>query len=167
MPPKLLIANRGAVAVRVARTCARMGVATVAVFAGDDAESTHVTACDEAVELGGASKAETYLSIPAILAAARKTNATMIHPGYGFLSENAAFAEACAAAGITFVGPTPANMADFGLKHRARELAKSVGVPILEGTPLLPTIDDAVAAAATIGYPVPVSYTHLTLPTIA
>jgi urea carboxylase len=124
---KVLIANRGAIACRIIRTLRRMGVASVAVFSDADAGSAHVREADEAVRIGPAPAGESYLNIEAVLAAARATGAQAIHPGYGFLSENTAFAEACEAAGITFIGPTPDNIRAFGLKHTARELARAHG----------------------------------------
>ena len=151
---KVLIANRGAIACRIMRTLNHMGVAPVCVYTTADADSRHVLEAPEAVLIGTALAAESYLDVGKILAAARETGATAIHPGYGFLSENAAFAEACAAAGIEFIGPTPQQLRDFGLKHTARALAATCGVPLLPGTGLLADAESAVMAAATIGYPV-------------
>jgi urea carboxylase len=144
---KVLIANRGAIACRIIRTLRKMGVGSVAVYAQPDRHSLHVRQADEAVAIPN------YLDIPALLQAAANTGAEAIHPGYGFLSENAAFAEACAAAGIAFIGPTPAQMRDFGLKHTARRIAAENQMPLLPGTELLASLDDAVTAARTIGYP--------------
>ncbi|HEY3697012.1 urea carboxylase [Phenylobacterium sp.] len=151
---KVLIANRGAIACRIIRTLRRMGVGSVAVFSDADAGSLHVSQADEAVRIGPAPAAESYLDVDAILAAAKATGAQAIHPGYGFLSENAGFAERCAAAGIAFIGPTPENMRAFGLKHTARDLAKSYGVPLAPGTDLLADAQAALAAAEDIGFPV-------------
>jgi urea carboxylase len=151
---KVLIANRGAIACRIARTLRRLGIGSVAVFSDVDAGSLHVSAADEAVRIGPAPAAESYLSIEAILAAARATGAEAIHPGYGFLSENVAFASACEAAGIVFVGPTADNIRAFGLKHAARDLAKACGVPLAPGTDLLTDEDAALAAARAIGFPI-------------
>ena len=151
---KVLIANRGAIACRIIRTLKRMGVASVAVYSAADRHSLHVRAADEAVEIGPAAAAQSYLSVDALLEAAARTGAEAIHPGYGFLSENAAFAEACAARGIVFIGPTPEQMRAFGLKHTAREIAAANGVPLLPGTDLLASAADALDAAARIGYPV-------------
>ncbi len=134
---KVLIANRGEIACRILRTLRRMGVGRVAVYSDADRHAPHVTLADEAVRLGPAPAAQSYLDVDKILAAARATGAEAIHPGYGFLSENAAFAEACEAAGLAFIGPTPAQMRDFGLKHVARERARALGVPLLPGTELL------------------------------
>src|ERR1041384_3158339 len=140
---KLLIANRGEIAVRVIRTAKRMGLATVAVYSDADAPALHVAMADEAARIGPPPARESYLDADAILAAAKRTSAQAIHPGYGFLSENAAFAEACAAAGIVFIGPTPRQMRDFGLKHTARQLASENGLPMLPGTGLLASAADA------------------------
>src|SRR3954454_4975590 len=114
---KVLIANRGAIACRITRTLRRMGVGSVAVYSAADRHSLHVRRADEAVEIGPAAAAQSYLSVHALLRAARATGAQAIHPGYGFLSENADFAEACADAGVVFIGPTPDQMRRFGLKH--------------------------------------------------
>ncbi|WP_126172018.1 urea carboxylase [Altericroceibacterium xinjiangense] len=151
---KVLIANRGAIACRIIRTLRRMGVRSVAVFSDADAGSLHVAEADEAVRIGPAPAAESYLNVEAILAAARETGADAIHPGYGFLSENTSFANACAAAGIVFIGPTVENIRDFGLKHTARDLARDSGVPLAPGTDLLRNADEACDAAQEIGFPV-------------
>jgi len=150
----VLIANRGAIACRVIRTLRRMGIRSVAVYSEADRHSLHVAMADEAVCIGAAPARESYLNQAKLLEAARSTGAQAIHPGYGFLSENASFAEACAAAGIVFVGPTPAQMRDFGMKHTARELARSQGVPLLPGTGLLRDLAHAEGEAERIGYPV-------------
>ena len=151
---KILIANRGVIACRIVRTLRRMGIRSVAVFSAADAGSLHVGEADEAVPIGPAPAGASYLDSHAILCAARQCGATAIHPGYGFLSENAGFAERCAAAGIAFIGPTPANIRAFGLKHTARDLARAAAVPLMPGTDLLPNVDAAVAAAERIGFPV-------------
>ena len=151
---KVLIANRGAIACRIIRTLKRMGIASVAVYSEADAESMHVALADEAVCIGAAAPATSYLSMPQIIDAARKTGAQAIHPGYGFLSENPAFVEACEAAGLVFLGPTPAQMRLFGLKHTARALALDAGVPLCPGTGLLPDAEMALKEAERIGYPV-------------
>jgi urea carboxylase len=150
---KVLIANRGAIACRIIRTLRKMGVASVAVYSEADRHSLHVNQADEAVFIGPPPAAQSYLSIPALLEAARKTRAEAIHPGYGFLSENAGFAENCAAQGIVFIGPTPEQMRAFGLKHKAREIAADNGVPLLPGSGLLERVEAAVEAADGIGYP--------------
>jgi urea carboxylase len=151
---KILIANRGVIACRIARTLKSMGIASVAVYSDADRHSQHVAGADEAIHIGPAPASESYLRVDAILDAARKTGAQAIHPGYGFLSENADFAQACADAGLTFIGPTPAQMRAFGLKHTARELAAANDVPLLPGSGLLANAEQAVAEAARIGYPV-------------
>ncbi|ANI83749.1 urea carboxylase [Kosakonia oryzae] len=151
---KLLIANRGAIACRILRTLRAMQIGGVAVYSDADISSLHIREADEAISLGDGPAAGTYLVTDKIIAAARESGAQAIHPGYGFLSENAAFAEACEAAGIAFVGPTPAQLRVFGLKHTARALAKKQGVPMLEGTELLADVDEALRAAEIVGYPV-------------
>ena len=151
---KVLIANRGAIACRIIRTLRRMGVKSVAVYSEADRHSLHVRLADEAVEIGPAPAAQSYLRAEKILEAARATAAQAIHPGYGFLSENPGFAEDCAAAGIAFIGPSPEQMRAFGLKHTARELAERNKVPLLPGSGLLSDAGNAQAEAARIGYPV-------------
>jgi urea carboxylase len=151
---KVLVANRGEIAGRVLLTLRRMGIRSVAVYSEADAHAPHVRDADEAVLLGPAPAAESYLRGDRILAAAKNTGAEAIHPGYGFLSENAEFATACEAAGVRFIGPTPEQIRRFGLKHLAREIAVAEGVPLLPGTELLASIDAARTAAADIGYPV-------------
>jgi urea carboxylase len=150
----LLIANRGAIACRILRTLHQLDVRGVAVYSEADAASLHIQQADQAISLGDGPAASTYLVVDKILQAARDSGAQAIHPGYGFLSENAAFAEACEAAGIAFVGPTPEQLRVFGLKHTARALAKANGVPMLEGTELLESLDAALAAGEQVGYPV-------------
>jgi urea carboxylase len=156
---KVLIANRGAIACRIIRTLDRMGIASVAVYSDADGPGLHVRKATQAFALGGSQAAESYLRVDKILDAARATGAQAIHPGYGFLSENPGFAEACAAAGIVFIGPTPEQMRAFGLKHRARELAAAAGVPLSPGSGLLADPDAAKAAARAIGYPVMIKST--------
>ena len=151
---KVLIANRGAIACRVIRTLDKMGIASVAVYSDADRYSRHVRLAGEAVHIGPAPAAQSYLDIEAILAAAKATGAEAIHPGYGFLSENTAFAEACTAAGITFIGPEPSHVKAFALKHTARELAEKAGVPLAPGSGLVPTAEAALAEARRIGFPV-------------
>ncbi|MDP9085094.1 MAG: urea carboxylase, partial [Pseudomonadota bacterium] len=151
---KVLVANRGAIACRIIRTLKRLGVAAVAVYSEADRHSLHVMQADEAVALGAGPATETYLRQDKLLAAARAAGAQAIHPGYGFLSENAAFAQACAASGLVFIGPTPQQMRDFGLKHLARELAARNGLALLPGSGILASAEDARAAAARIGYSV-------------
>ncbi|KWS45048.1 urea carboxylase [Pseudomonas savastanoi] len=151
---KLLIANRGAIACRILRTLRTLQVKGVAVYSEADAASLHLMQADEAHSLGEGGAAGTYLAVDKILAIAKASGAKAIHPGYGFLSENAAFAQACEDAGIAFVGPTPEQLRVFGLKHTARALAGQHGVPMLEGTELLDSLESAIAAARDIGYPV-------------
>ncbi|PNF83819.1 urea carboxylase [Stutzerimonas decontaminans] len=151
---KLLIANRGAIACRILRTLRDLDVNGVAVYSEADAASLHIQQAAEAHSLGEGPAEQTYLVVEKILRIARETGAKAIHPGYGFLSENAAFAEACEAAGIAFVGPTPKQLRVFGLKHTARALAKQHAVPMLEGTELLDSLTDALGAAEQVGYPV-------------
>jgi len=150
----LLIANRGAIACRILRTLRALHVKGVAVYSEADAASLHLLQADEAHSLGEGGAAGTYLAVDKILAIAKASGAQAIHPGYGFLSENAAFAQRCEDAGIAFVGPTPEQLRVFGLKHTARALAKQHGVPMLEGTELLDSLDTALSAAQIIGYPV-------------
>ncbi len=156
---KVLIANRGAIACRVIRTLRKMGIGSVAVYSEADKHALHVTMADEAVLIGPAPAAQSYLASEKIFAAAKQTGAEAIHPGYGFLSENADFAEACAREGIVFIGPTPAQMRAFGLKHTARELAIANGVPLLPGSGLLSGYEEAATEAERIGYPVMVKAT--------
>ncbi|MFE1318680.1 urea carboxylase [Kitasatospora phosalacinea] len=150
----LLVANRGEIACRVIRSAAALGLRTVAVYSDADRTAPHVRMADEAVRLGPAPAAESYLRADLVLAAARATGAGAVHPGYGFLSENAAFAAAAEAAGLVFVGPTPRQLEVFGAKHTARAAAEAAGVPLLAGTGLLADPEEALRAAAEIGYPV-------------
>jgi urea carboxylase len=151
---KILIANRGAIACRIARTLKKMGITPVAVYSAADAESLHVLSVSDSVHLGEGAAAKTYLSIDKILAAASESGAEAIHPGYGFLSESLEFASRCKEAGIVFIGPRPENIRDFGLKHTARELAQRSGVPLSPGSGLLADMPSALQAADGIGYPV-------------
>ncbi|PPK51162.1 urea carboxylase [Marinobacter persicus] len=151
---KVLIANRGAIACRVIRTLRTLGITSVVVYAEADTDSLHVRQADEAWPLGEGTPAQTYLDQDKLFEVVRQSGAGAIHPGYGFLSENADFARRCEAEGVVFLGPTPEQMEQFGLKHTARALAKEAGVPLLPGTELLTDLDDALAAASHIGYPV-------------
>jgi urea carboxylase len=151
---KVLIANRGAIACRIARTLRRMGIGSVAIYSEADRHSLHVAAADDAVCIGASAPGESYLRQDKLIEAARSTGAGAIHPGYGFLSENAAFATACESAGIAFIGPTAEQIRDFGLKHTARELAREQGLPLLPGSGLLKSVARAHEEAARIGYPV-------------
>ncbi|MBS9375663.1 urea carboxylase [Rhodococcus sp. B50] len=150
----LLVANRGEIACRIMRSAHKLGLKTVAVYSDADAAAAHVELADIAVRLGPAPAAESYLRADLVIEAALATGAGAIHPGYGFLSENAEFAAACEAAGIAFVGPTPGQLRVFGDKHTAREAARAVGAPLVPGSGLLDTLEDALTAAETIGYPV-------------
>ncbi|MDP9987084.1 urea carboxylase [Arthrobacter oryzae] len=149
----LLVANRGEIACRIIESARKLGLRTVAVFSEADRGAKHVRLADEAVLLGPAPAKESYLRVDALLAAAKATGAGAIHPGYGFLSEDAAFAEAVEAAGLVFVGPTPEQLRIFGTKHTARDAARAAGVPMIAGSGLLADVDAAVAAGKEIGFP--------------
>ncbi|WP_219825272.1 acetyl-CoA carboxylase biotin carboxylase subunit [Nonomuraea typhae] len=152
---KILIANRGEIAVRVARTCRELGIPTVAVYSTADREARHVAACDEAVHIGPAPARRSYLYVPAVIEAALRTGADAIHPGYGFLSEDADFARVCATRGITFIGPRPEVMELVGDKARVRSIMAGAGLPVLPGSEgAVPSPADAEKAGAEIGYPV-------------
>ena len=154
MISRILIANRGAIACRIIRTLRRIGVSPVAVYSDADRHAAHVAQADAAVRLGPPPAVESYLQQDAIIEAALRTGAQAIHPGYGFLSENAGFVEACEGAGLVFLGPTPAQMRALGLKHTAREIAEREGAPLLTGTGLLIDEEHALAEAERCGYPV-------------
>ncbi len=152
---KILIANRGEIALRVICACKDMGIRTVAVYSEADRNSLHARFADEAICIGPAKSARSYLDIPSVISAAEITNAEAIHPGYGFLSENAEFAEVCRASGIKFIGPNPEVTRMMGLKQRAREAMEAHGVPILPGSKnVLGSAEEAVGLAEKIGYPV-------------
>jgi acetyl-CoA carboxylase, biotin carboxylase subunit len=152
---KILIANRGEIALRILRTCEEMGIATVAVHSTIDRHALHVQLADEAVCIGEPSSSKSYLNIPNILAAALTHNATAIHPGYGFLAENARFAEICADHQIAFIGPSPAAIRSMGDKSTAKETMQRIGVPTVPGSDgLLTSEQEATAIAKQIGYPV-------------
>ena len=152
---KILIANRGEIALRVIRTCKEMGIKTVAVYSTADAESLHVRFADEAVCIGPPKSSESYLDIPRIIAAAEITNADAIHPGYGFLSENANFSRICAENHIKFIGASPEMIEAMGDKASAKETMKKAGVPTIPGNiGILESLDDAKSCAIEIGYPV-------------
>ncbi|MCX4975880.1 5-oxoprolinase/urea amidolyase family protein [Streptomyces sp. NBC_00620] len=150
----LLVANRGEIAVRIIRTARELGLRTVAVYSDPDRSAPHVRLADEAVRLGPAPAKESYLDADLVLKAAKETGAGAIHPGYGFLSEDADFARRCEEAGIVFVGPTPEQLELFGAKHTARAAAQAAGVPLAPGTGLLSDLAEALLEADRIGYPV-------------
>ena len=152
---RILIANRGEIAVRVIRACREMGIRTVAVYSQPDESCLHVQLADEAVCIGKAPSSESYLKISNIISAAEVTDVDAIHPGFGFLSENAHFADICEECGITFIGPSPDNIRDMGDKARAREMMKKAGVPVTPGSDgVVPTQEAAMAIAKKLGYPV-------------
>ncbi len=152
---KILIANRGEIALRVICACRDLGIKTVAVYSEADRNSLHVRFADEAICIGPAKSSLSYLDIPAVISAAEITNVDAIHPGYGFLSENADFAEVCETSGIKFIGPPPDVTRMMGLKERARSFMKTAGVPVLPGSDgVVQSSDEALTVASTIGYPV-------------
>src|ERR1700743_956811 len=152
---KILIANRGEIALRIQRACRESGIATVVVYSDADRASLHVLEADEAYRLGPAPATESYLRGDLILDVARRSGAQAIHPGYGFLSENAGFAEACEQAGVKFIGPPAAAMRALGSKTRVRQAADAAGMPRTPGSVTgLASLDEAYAVAAEIGYPV-------------
>jgi acetyl-CoA carboxylase biotin carboxylase subunit len=152
---RLLVANRGEIAVRIFRACRDLGIETVAVYSDADRTAPHVTMADQAVRLGPAPATESYLSVPALLAAARKTGAKLVHPGYGFLAENAGFARACRDAGLVFVGPPPEAIEAMGSKTGARELMRKAGVPVVPGTERpAGSADELAAFGREAGYPI-------------
>lgn len=155
----VLVANRGEIAVRIIKTLKKLGIKAVSVFSEPDRFSQHVLDADDAVSLEGTTAAETYLSIDKILSAAKTTGSQAIIPGYGFLSENADFAEACEKAGIIFIGPSADAIRNLGLKHSARAIAEKAGVPLVPGTGLIETIEEAQAAAEKIEYPLMIKST--------
>ena len=150
----MLVANRGEIAVRVIRSCRELGLATVAVYSDADEAALHVRRADEAVNIGPPRARESYLNAAALIEAARATGADAVHPGYGFLAENAAFAATCEAEGITFVGPAATVIAEMGDKAAARRLAREADVPTVPGTDGIASVDEALETAAELGYPV-------------
>ena len=152
---KVLIANRGEIAVRVIRTCKEMGISTVAIYSEADRDSLHVLMADEAICVGPPENTKSYLNIPSIISAAIISGADAIHPGYGNLSEKAHFADICEEHGIRFVGPPADAMEKMGDKSAARRIADKAGVPIVPGSPgPIESLDDALSIASMIGYPV-------------
>ncbi len=152
---KILIANRGEIALRVICACKDLGIKTVAVYSEADRHSLHVRFADQAICIGPAKSARSYLDIPSVISAAEISNADAIHPGYGFLSENADFAEVCETSGLKFIGPTPEVIRRMGLKEIARSVMDAAGVPILPGSKgILHSVEEAIETANTIGYPV-------------
>src|SRR3984957_5240005 len=152
---KILIANRGEIALRVLGACKELGIRTVAVYSEADRHSLHVRFADEAICIGPAKSARSYLDIPSVISAAEITNSDAIHPGYGFLSENADFAEVCETSEIEFIGPKPDVTRAMGLKQHARAATAECGVPILPGSKgILQSAEEALETAQSIGYPV-------------
>src|SRR5581483_4092613 len=152
---KILVANRGEIAVRVICACKELGIETVAVYSEADRYSSHVRFADQAICIGPAKSSRSYLDVPSIISAAEIANVDAIHPGYGFLSENAGFAEVCAASDVKFIGPPPEVIQAMGVKEKARAFMRDAGVPVLPGSDgVLKSADEALAVAAEIGYPV-------------
>ncbi|NNE33706.1 MAG: ATP-grasp domain-containing protein, partial [Rhodothermales bacterium] len=152
---RILIANRGEIALRIARTCKELGIQTVAIYSTPDRAAPHVRYCDEAYEIGPAPSRDSYLRQDAIIELARRTQSDAVHPGYGFLAENATFAEACAKQKICFIGPPPSAIRSMGDKTAARKMMEEAGVPVVPGTiEPLETAREAAAIAKDIGYPV-------------
>lgn len=151
---RVLIANRGEIALRILRACRELGIETVAVHSTVDADARHVRLADEAICIGPPSAAESYLRIPNLIAAAEISGADAIHPGYGFLSENAEFADICGQCGLTFIGPTPQNMQQWGDKVAARGLATRLGIPLMQGSEVLRDADHAASEGERVGFPV-------------
>jgi len=157
---KVLIANRGEIAVRIIRSCRELGIKTVAVYSTADKDSLHVYLADESVCIGGPQPQQSYLNIPAIIAAAELSGADAIHPGYGFLSENPGFAEICNACGIKFIGPSPETMLVMGDKAKARKIAQEAGVPVVPGSGVCRSVQEALKALKEIGVPALVKAAH-------
>ncbi|HEB06141.1 MAG TPA: ATP-grasp domain-containing protein, partial [Halomonas sp.] len=151
---KVLIANRGAIAARILRTLKALKIGSVVVYADTDRDAPYVHQADEAYSLGEGGASDTYLNIDKLITIAKQSGAQAVHPGYGFLSENTRFIAACDAAGLVFLGPTVEQIQQFGLKHEARSLAKQAGVPLVPGSELLESVDEALENAEQIGYPV-------------
>ncbi|HSR08504.1 MAG TPA: biotin carboxylase N-terminal domain-containing protein, partial [Bryobacteraceae bacterium] len=152
---KILIANRGEIALRIICACKDLGIRTVAVYSEADRHSLHTRFADEAICIGPAKSSRSYLDIPSVISAAEITNAEAVHPGYGFLSENADFAEVCETSHLTFIGPRPEVIRRMGLKQEARTAMDQAGVPILPGSKgVLSSVEEALELAEGIGYPV-------------
>src|ERR1700752_5086983 len=152
---KILIANRGEIALRVICACKELGIRTVAIYSEADRNSLHVKFADEAICIGPPQLSQSYLNIPAVISAAEITNVDAVHPGYGFLSENPEFAEVCELSGIKFIGPKPDVIRQMGLKQRARAIMEEAGVPILPGSRgVLKSAEEALSLASEIGYPI-------------
>ena len=152
---KILIANRGEIALRIIRACRELGIGTVAVYSEADVNSLHVRFADESICIGPPPSSNSYLSIPNIISAAEVMDVEAIHPGYGFLAENAHFAEVCESCGIKFIGPTPENIRAMGDKIEARKLMKKAGIPVIPGSEgVIRNKEEAVSIAKRIGYPV-------------
>ena len=157
---KVLVANRGEIAVRIIETCRQLGVATVAVYSDADRDAPYVARADEALHLGPAEPAHSYLNTEALLAAARRSGADAIHPGYGFLSENADFAAAVIGAGLTWIGPSPDAIATLSSKAAARELAQREQIPLLPGAVIAHAADDeGIRAAQAMDFPLLLNWT--------
>src|SRR5262249_44255021 len=150
----VLVANRGEIAARIIRTLKRLGIEAIGVASDTDRFSRPMRQADRVMRLPGNRVADTYLNVSAIVAACRESGADAVHPGYGFLSENPTFAERLAAEGIAFIGPRPEHIRAFGFKHTAREIAAKCGVALLQGSGLLTDVDNALAEAERISYPV-------------
>lgn len=151
---KILIANRGEIAVRVIRACKEMGIDTVAIYSQADQDALHVALADESYCVGGASPADSYLNQERVVSAALASGAQAIHPGYGFLSENAAFAALCRKNGLVFIGPDPESMERLSDKAALKQIMGSHGLEVIPGTQVLASAQEALAAGARIGYPV-------------
>ena len=158
---KILIANRGEIAVRVIRACKEMGIKTVAVFSEADRDALHTALADESICIGPAAAADSYLNMERIVSAALATKASAIHPGYGFLSENAEFAALCRKNGIAFIGPSAEEMERLSDKSRIKQIAAEAGLSVIPGTDALDSVEEALEAASRLGYPVAINILHI------